>query len=40
VENGLRAALRRRVLGVLVDEKLTVTRHCVLAGQKASCILS
>jgi len=36
VDNGLRAAMRRRAL---VDEKVNMTRQCALADQKAKHIL-
>ena len=39
VENGLRAALRRRILGVSVDKRLNMSWQRVLAAQRANCIL-
>ena len=37
-ENGLKAAVRRKIWEVLSDERVNMSQQCVLADQKANCI--
>lgn len=37
-QNRVRAALRRRLLGILADDKLNINQEWVLAAQKANYI--